>query len=160
METVESMAWKLLFDNKTDPLSARMLLFSEEQDDDQTTFTFEVLLNIMMELIFGMLKIEWLKFCENKKLTEFNPKFTVDDFENVIPALKQKFAKINYLISIYEIEEFENQYCRIMLRKQDFVIFLNPKFEKVNKLDDVFAVCKLDEKTYRIKFSSIGLGNH
>ena len=52
----ETIAWKILMDDEMD--MGKMLTWSpDDGEDDPASYMFELLINIMMEMIYGMLLI-------------------------------------------------------------------------------------------------------
>jgi hypothetical protein len=182
--TPETLAWKLLFDNNIESFSSQLLTFTDEasKETEPTTYIFEVLITIFMEMIIAILKTNYYSD-DNNNDKEFNPKFSHNDFDEILSNLKQKFNLINILLFIEKIEPIEdnklhitevtkNRYCRIIMKhnKDDFTLFniyedripedkiyhmlLNNKFVLTNKnLNSVYAIASLDGITYRIYFS-------
>lgn len=184
--TPELFAWKLLLeDANASVLSANLQSFTDTYDeaDDPTTFSFEVLLTIFMELIFGMLKLN--HYAENQD-DQFNPNFSNHNLEDIIPLLKHKFNELCYILSIEIIDETQennsyvnmvnkNRYCKILLRHnqadsgyfivnehiidpdKDYHMVLNSRYELTDKLNDVYATCSLNDKTYKFSFDKVPL---
>lgn len=182
--TPETLAWKLLFDNNIESFSSQLLTFTDEasKETEPTTYLFEVLITIFMEMIIAILKTNYYSD-DNNNNKEFNPKFNHNDFDEILTNLKEKFNLINILLFTEKIEPIEdnklhitevtkNRYCRIIMKhnKDDFTLFniyedripedkiyhmlLNNKFVLTNKnLNSVYAIASLDGITYRIYFS-------
>lgn len=182
--TPEMFAWKLLLDDTNSAvLSANLQTFTDTYDeaDDPTTFTFEVLITIFMELIFGILKLNHYAEHNNENF-EFD--FTNSNLEDILPMLKHKFNELCYVLSVETIDETNeniayvnsviiSRYCKIILRhskldeyyfsvhsdeiddEKDYHMILNGRFKKTNKLNEVYSTCSINNKTYKISFDKV-----
>ena len=142
----ESIAWKILMDDDMD--MGQILSYAEDSDDDPTSYMFELLINILMEMIFGMLMIDGGRvdgsggFVDgsdglvdgsgglergsgNVDGGEFKPKITCEKFINVIPILEEKLRKLSVLMNVhsYNVGEcdgiVDGRYCRIIMRHNE-----------------------------------------
>lgn len=145
------------------------LNLSENTNDMDAPFVFEILISILLE---GMAILH-------------------DDFENC--DLKQMNANTIKMVAPYmrslcfdlNVEEFNNKlklttpfindfYCKIILKcdkeyttyfikdlQKDFTFFFNPKYgknyPKTRDLKEIYAILKVDDKTYKIFFDFIDL---
>jgi hypothetical protein len=150
---------------------------------DQETFKFEMLINISMEIIFQYLQIASLVelIDENGALKEGDNVDQCDliqnlsgyDISSIEQILRPRLIKISILASVYEtIENDKEYYCRIIFKdtctpaqknkyfnnnNTKFHFLTNPQWDesKINKLDDVYSVFKLNGVTCKLKFSTI-----
>ena len=102
----ETFAWKLLLDDtKSDKLSSMLQTFTDikDQEDDPVSFFFEIVLTILLELIFGIMKLD--HYAENSADTEFIPNY---DLDQMIPTLKQKFNELHLILFMTVIENIED----------------------------------------------------
>jgi len=183
--TPELFAWKLLLDDtKTDILSANLQTFTDTDDeaDDPITFSFEVMITIFMELVFGILKLN--HYAENAD-QEFEPDFTKHNLEDILPLLKHKFNELCYILSVEVIDDTADnksyidsivgeRYCKIILRhnesdkgyfiinndglidpEKDYHMILNGRFKPTKNLNEVYAICVVNNKVHKISFDVV-----
>jgi hypothetical protein len=182
--TPQNLAWKLLMDDLDEELTGVLQANSPDfqWEEDPSSFLFEILITIFMEMIFDMAII--MNSSENEFNNcdkEFKPdmkKFNIDDF---LPKLKEKFERVSILINIEKhkrtnSDEFlkeiiDDRYCRVILRyyHEDKKLFrkynvpddlhyhmiLNGNYKKKNKLDDIYAIIILNDFVYQISFLPI-----
>jgi hypothetical protein len=182
--TPEIFAWKLLLDNtKSDVLSANLQTFTDTYDeaDDPITFSFEVMITIFMELVFGILKLN--HYAEGND-EEFEPDFSKHNIDDILPLLKHKFNELCYILSVEVIDDtvdnksyidsiMGERYCKIILRHnesdqayfaihdddidsdKDYHMILNGRFKQTKNLNEVHATCALNNKVYKISFDVV-----
>jgi hypothetical protein len=129
--TPESLAWKLLLDDVDTALATQLLGINPDDihDTDQTTYLFEILITIFMEMIFDIALLGDMTEYENNNNTDykFNPDLTKVDLNVFLPTLIKKFEHISILLSteindidtddkVYMQEILDNRYCRVILR--------------------------------------------
>lgn len=180
--TPETIAWKLLMDSDLEKLQNRILDVIEfDEDDDPVSFQYEILLTILMEMIYGVLQINYYSNLQEEEEL-FEPKFTKKDIEDNLDFLKEKFLKIGILLNIqvFDINSddrnylnniIRKSYCRVALRysekdKQFFQIhsnkipseknywFINNQtYQKQTKINKIIGTCIFDDTFCSIKFS-------
>jgi hypothetical protein len=185
--TPEMFAWKLLLDDcNRDALSSQLQTFTDTYDteDDPITFFFEIALTICMELIYGVLKLNF--YAEHDDGKEFKHKLVNADIDNVLPMINNKFAELHLQCSIYGYDNddyfkeyckdiLNHRYCRIILRhnkndKKEFKLYadnidddkpyhmiLNGKYDTQSKLKEVYATFSIENKIYKVSFDKIAL---
>src|SRR3989338_3079930 len=97
--TPETIAWRLLLhDTGSSILTSMLETYSEGNDNEQNqdTFYFEILITIMMELIFDMMKLDFY----SNNTGDFTYDMENIDIEPVIKLVKQKFNKIHVIAHI------------------------------------------------------------
>jgi hypothetical protein len=190
--TPELFALKLLMDtnNNYTSLDKQLQTFTDyDENNDPTSFFFEIVLTIFMELFFGILKLN--HFAENDSNNteeEFDPIMESDTVEDLLPIISEKFNKIGLIVSIFPTEindytkkiidkEIKNRYCRIIYRNNEsdenyfdqhedeidedkmYHMILNGNFKKNNNLNDLYATWTIDDKYYKISFKKIEIFN-
>lgn len=157
--TPELFAWKLLMDDGTNKsLDAQLQTFTDyDEGEDPTSFFFEILLTIFMELVFGILRLNHLaKLEENENPDvqlneEFDPILESETIEDILPIISEKFKQIGIYVSVLPTElndytetiinkEKSDRYCRIIYRND-----LNDVDYFVHNADDID-----DQKMYHM----------
>jgi hypothetical protein len=133
--TTEGIAWKLLMDTTISDEN-KIVIFSEDSSVDTTTnllTEFETLITIYMEMIYGLVKINYLANSQDENgdipeniYDDFIPTidgFTIDDLTEIFA---DRLYKIKYQLCLHEYNEYDkndetvNQYyCKILLRNKD-----------------------------------------
>lgn len=169
----EMLAWKLLFSDEENrkSLSSVLETFTDtcDEEEDPITFSFEVMITIFMELVYGILKIN--HFADKGPDAEFEPNLAKEDVESIIPTLKQKFSILNIFLSVNvyvenqdNVEYIRNtinneRYCRIIMRHNpkdstDFLVHSN-------SIDDDKDYHFIGNKNYdRLKYIKDGNKNY
>jgi hypothetical protein len=181
--TPEEFANKLLTDNtKGKELSNHLQTFIDgydcDNDNDQNTFLFEILITIFLELYYGLVE----------KNNEHNDDIIIDatTMDSIETEIKEKFNSINYMVSIhkYEIDEYNTEflkpitnkrYCKIICRhnKDDLDYFnkyidnidenkiyhmmLNNNYIKQNNLKDIYSIWIYSNMYYKIFFTKFSV---
>jgi hypothetical protein len=183
--TPETIAWKLLMDSELENLKNKLQIVNDLEDDDTYTLYFEMLITILMEMIYGILEINYYSKLEEKNKEElFKPTFDKKDIENNIDSIKEKFSKIGIqlFVKIFDINEDDREYlnklirrsyCRIALRhserdKQFFEMhsdkipdnkyywFINNQtYQRKDNIKDILATCIFDNTFCSISFSEL-----
>jgi len=150
---------------------------------EQETFKFEMLINISMEIIFQYLQIASLVelIDENGGLKESDDVDQCDltqnlsgyDVSSIEQILRPRLTKISVLTSVYEtMDDDKGYYCKTIFKdactpaqknqyfnnnNTKFHFLINPQWDesKINKLDDVYTIFKLNNVTCKLKFSII-----
>lgn len=112
---------------------------------------------------------------------ELIPDFEDFDMSLYLPIIENKFKRISHLVRIatyerydenekdYLIEVMKGRYCRVVLRyndednyyfensenSDDFDFIPNEGYQKKNKLRDIYAILKLNDKIYEIYFDEM-----
>jgi hypothetical protein len=181
--TPETIAYKLLFDDNISEFSSKLMLYTSDttKETEPITYSFEALLTIFMELIFGIMKINFYSN-ENNTGSQFIPNINCKDFDDVIPLLKKKFDLINVSLFVEKIPPtdenrfhtkitIEDRYCNIIIKhnKDDvcmcniyndrfdsdklYHMILNSRFvSSSNKLSSVYATASIDGNLFKICF--------
>ena len=175
--SVKTLAWKLLMDDDDKPLSSQISGISPEPEDDETSYTFEMLLSILIEMMYHLMIIDTESNNVSEIIiTDFSDKITI-----YLPIIKSKFENIGYIANImifnnddsYVKNIFNDRYCRIILKQnpdelyyfihknieEDYEYILNPKYKKQNKIDDIFALLMFKNAVYKFYFSKIEIDN-
>lgn len=180
--TPQSIAWKLLMEDYHEDLSAVFLGFSpdEGKDEDPTSFLFEMLLTICMEMISHMALImhsdETNEQTENVVLREKD-----FDFEQFFPQVKKIMTKASILFSFNKYNSDSSQqnikrtlderYCRTIFRfnKKDLHYFdendvpdevnyhfiLNEGYNKTKNLREIYTVIINKNIIYKLSFDRV-----
>jgi len=175
--TTESLAWKLLMDDSEIQTCLQTLVDSQYPDSDPCTFTFEILLTVFLEMIVNTLKIEAMN--NNEK---FVFKCDAANLDNILPMLKKKFLSIQYYLFVHPTDINDNNnlhinlltkssYCRVIFRNNEndtryfkvygsnvdinkpYHMILNRSYEKTTNISNVYAVCFIKDKMYKILFN-------
>jgi hypothetical protein len=186
INTIEEFSWRLLLDDiNSEQLNGYCELMlsidtvtndnnSNKQlnacNNEKISDTFQVLITIYMEMIYGSLKINNL--LNNCDLYDFS-KVTINELSD---SYKLRFSKINTVLNVFdvtnEIDSFQNYYCKIMLKDtpegkiyfskynnldKNYTFLLNRNLIslKYNKLTDLYAICKVNNMIVRISFDHI-----
>lgn len=183
--TPELFALKMLVnDDKRDVLSAQLQTFTDTYDteEDPSSFFFEIILTIFMELIFDTMMLNHYATSQD----DFVPDFKKNKISDVLKILKHKFNEL-YLMLFVEmiddvpdnkdyIEKIEaDRYCKVLLRHnpkdhsyfmlyndtidedKDYHMSINKKFKKTDKLNKIHATCFLHGIIYKIYFDKANL---
>ena len=179
--TPENLAWKLLMDNIDEELTGVLQANSQDfqKEDDPSSFLFEILITIFMEMIFDIAII--MNASENESNNsdeEFNPDMKNFDIDDFLPKLKEKFERVSILLNIEKHKRIntdenlrdiiDNRYCRVILRyyHEDKKLFrkyqvpselhyhmiLNGNYIKKPKLENIYAIIMLNDYVYQISF--------
>jgi hypothetical protein len=180
VHTPESIAWKLLVDEKVIDIKQGQLIGFLDQGEindklEATTIEFEILITIYLEMIIGWYKLLYLM--ENPDGPEF--KLNLDNIavDDLINPFKEKMLVLGYILSVTEFknleiyEEFKKKsYCRVALRdlKEDNGFFimnrknipndklyhfiLNSNYKESLNLREIYAVIKINKIGYKINF--------
>jgi len=140
--TPESLAWKLLMDDQIDDFKGVIMSFidgnEQENNYENLSGQFEILITIYMEMVFGLLKINHINGLLNEQgelETEreidleksFNPDLNELSIDDLTLFFREKFKKIRLFLSISQIHDSETldprdfgskseYYCRILLK--------------------------------------------
>jgi hypothetical protein len=178
--THETIAWKLLVDDDDlEQLSGQLQTYNIDQDQvqerDSKSFFHELLLNIFMSMIFNLSQIF--------ELQSSKPDLDKFDMNDFYPIIKDKLTKVciypsvcdyeqSNEYSVRELTESKFRYCRIVLKnnKEDYKYLImnnipddndyffigNPRFVGgTDTLEEIFSVCYINKKIYKISFSTI-----
>lgn len=137
--TPDSLAWKLLMDDKVEDYAGVLLPFVVDDDQEHNTLydnlagQFEILISVYMEMVFGMLKIAHINSFVNEdgELDEdvdlestFAPDLSHFDIADMTDTFRKKLAKVRVFLSVQEIHDCNERnfgssneyYCRIVLK--------------------------------------------
>ena len=153
--TVETLAWKLLTnDENINKLENAIKTLSDcaDTENDEFSFSFEIYITLFCELIFNLMKINF-NYDENNNNSEFTPKYSNYDLNDIISILKIKFAKLCLLLCVHSENidenmseedvkmhidsEYSDRYCRILLVNNKFDRKMLAKYIS-NKEEDKF----------------------
>jgi len=169
------LAWELIINDELEDFKFDIAAFTDINDteEDIITFMFETLINIYLEMIFSLAKLEhMIKQQENnEEITPETYKLNISDvtYENMIIPYREKFYKIGYFLSINNAsdDDKKNSYCRVILKddaknknyfnmnninNKRFHFILNALYKKKNKLKDVLCIFQINGQTYKIYF--------
>lgn len=141
--TPESLAWKLLMDNDIEDFKGVIMSFidgcNEDNNYENQSGQFEILITMYMEMIFGLLKINHV----NKQLNEkgeldplidlektFKPDLSNLSLDDMTQVFRDKFKKIRIYLStslvldsepddVKDFGSWSKYYCRILLKDVD-----------------------------------------
>ncbi len=173
----------LKINNSIPHLLASIDLDNEPQPDifNKFAYEFEILLTIYLEMVFGWYKLLHIMDCEDKnKESEFVLDFNTIKLSDLEEPFKSKFKLIGYNLFINEIDDKNyydylkpESYCRVALRdlQSDYGFFeinknnidkekkyhfiINSNFKGKNNLRDIFMLLLINNKGYKINFTSI-----
>ena len=175
--TPETLAWKLLVDDKVD--KGNLLSFTDDETVkdicDKVAVEFEILITIYLEMIFGWFKLLYLT--ENNNINNFKLDLSQIKLEDLEEPYREKLKLLGYYLSLEEITDMDyyeyikdDSYCRIALRDLDsdygffllnqknidpekrFHFILNSKYPKFADLRHIFALVKINKVVYKINF--------
>jgi hypothetical protein len=166
--------------NHNSALSSQLSTFVEGYDDeeDPLSFFFEIVINIFMNLLIDYLNLDHILIdYDNHETTNFNPIIEENTIEELSDLIQDKFNKISLTVSITPFEnsdftqnEFRDKYCKIIFRTnlddqssferysediapdQFYHMLLNGRFERKNRIQDIYATWTINNKVYKISF--------
>ncbi len=161
----KSIAWKLLTDGNIGEFSCDILSRNYD-DDDISTFKFEILLTIYIELIVNFYKMCHIMETGEEENFKLNfEEMNLETFSNFTPIM----SKIHILPIVDISEEIpDGYYCKIYFRdiKKDKTFFIknrksndvlyhfviSNKFKNTENLEDIFAFFEYNGTYYKISF--------
>lgn len=168
--TPEELAKKLFSAPPAEPCTQSILPHCDHQDNDVTSFNFEILLTIYLEGFMNML--DALKNSEKSENEIYN-NMNSEDFNFPDPWFKSFGYSVN--VVVYGSDDLDKKefnkiksksYCKIILalNENDKLMFimkniqnryhfiLNSGYKKTNKLEEIFAVLSKGNNFYQISF--------
>ena len=165
--TPENIAEILFSKMPDDPLTKQLLIDIPENDENTSTFIYEILLTILLEGI--------MKFNNNLENTN------LDDVQlNHIEALNPWFNSLRFNLKINEFdkteeneEQYKYYYSKIILKKmpeyemlfeinkieKNYTFFLNSRYIKEpypnNNLNEIYSIIILKNRVFKINFEII-----
>jgi hypothetical protein len=174
--TPEDLSWKLLTDDALAPATAEILT-ADNEGGNQTTYLFEILLTIYVEMIINNAKMLHLI---NK--SESGDLITLDDFKIIYDNLtidqltepfREKLLKIGYFLHIDIVNSLgTTYYCKILFKdlpsnniffqthhhitkKYHFILNASFKSTPHMKLEDMCAVSSINGTNYKVYFEKV-----
>ncbi len=173
--TPQTLAWKLLMEDKIENLSSAILSFNIDGNDeaqDPNSFTFEIMITIFAEMLCSLATL----MSEDDE--EVRKRLVMSDFFDTI---REKLLKASVTMKINTIEKewLENddgyfkgminkRYCKVILRDNPeeeelfdrynvpddtmYHMLLNPKYKKQKNLKDIEALFNVKNNIYQISF--------
>jgi len=142
VHTPESIAWKLLIDEKiVDIEQGRLIGYLQDGEINDrfeaVTIEFEILITIYLEMVIGWYKLLYhMEYPECSKTSEFKLNLDHISENDLLNPFHEKMLVLGYILNITEFknleiyEEFKKKsYCRIALRdlKEDNGFFIMNK---------------------------------
>jgi hypothetical protein len=182
IESVESIAWKLLVDDDDGNVNSKILDFFVGDDFkneyEKNSITFQIMISIFMEMVITsmMMKTTLLNMDDDGTINNvldsddisYDLKFDLDEIE----ILKDKIFKTGYQLCIHEVSDYydtlDKYYCRILFKKcnenhfkikqinKEYTFLLRTNDEEgFNTLKDFYAITEIDGKKLQIYFDKI-----
>ena len=153
---------------------------------DPLTYTYELLLSIFLELLYFMLYIQKINVEDPVDLDDLdNIDFDLTNFnmDLYLPTIEKKFKIIGYLVGVIAFDRDENdeyikemthkRFCRIILRdnienkhhfdtnqtNEHYGFIYNDSYVKQTTMRDVYGICLLNDKIYKIYFDRVPIIN-
>lgn len=150
------------------------LMYNADSDGNPETFTFELYINICMELFFKIMEME-----EHKNIFEMSE----EDISNVFGYVNVYFNKFGIRIVLEETDDITERYCKIVFRQEhkyimyfenndadsgyqnlkDYLMLLSGDFQAkkynkaINKIEnkkmkEIHATCEINGKIFKLAF--------
>ena len=176
----EEIAWKLIADEDFKKKGRIFNLTDGYQSSDKSeiiAFTFEMLANIYLEMIFMYFQLEHEIYNEDNGLeNEFKPDLTKITEKQLTEPFSEKMNQLDILLHVRTIDRdrynylSSTNYCRIALKdsktdraffernniEKRFHFFLNPRYKPQTELRNVFMLLNIENQLYfKINFDTI-----